>query len=68
MPVAVLYSRALSGMQAPLVTVETHIANGLPSFAIVGLAETEVKESKDRVPDLIRAPSLFCSQDDWLAQ
>ena len=49
MPVAVLYSRALSGMQAPLVTVETHIANGLPSFTIVGLAETEVKESKDRV-------------------
>lgn len=49
MPLAVLYSRALSGMQAPLVTVETHIANGLPSFTIVGLAETEVKESKDRV-------------------
>ncbi len=49
MPVAVLYSRALSGMQAPLVTVETHIANGLPSFTIVGLADTEVKESKDRV-------------------
>ncbi|MDR4518980.1 MAG: YifB family Mg chelatase-like AAA ATPase [Nitrosomonas sp.] len=49
MPLAVLYSRALSGMDAPLVTVETHIANGLPSFTIVGLPETEVKESKDRV-------------------
>lgn len=49
MSLAVLYSRALSGMQAPLVTVETHIANGLPSFTIVGLPETEVKESKDRV-------------------
>ncbi|HLP80598.1 MAG TPA: YifB family Mg chelatase-like AAA ATPase, partial [Nitrosomonas sp.] len=49
MPLAVLYSRALSGMYAPLVTVETHIANGLPSFTIVGLPDTEVKESKDRV-------------------
>ena len=49
MSLAVLYSRALSGMDAPLVTVEVHIANGLPSFTIVGLAETEVKESKDRV-------------------
>jgi len=49
MSLAVLYSRALEGMQAPLVTVETHIANGLPSFTIVGLPETEVKESRDRV-------------------
>ncbi len=49
MSLAVLYSRALSGIQAPLVTVETHIANGLPSFTIVGLPDTEVKESKDRV-------------------
>jgi magnesium chelatase family protein len=49
MPLAVLYSRALTGMHAPLVTVETHIANGLPSFTIVGLPETEVKESRDRV-------------------
>jgi len=46
---AVLYSRALAGMDAPLVTVETHLANGLPSFTIVGLPETEVKEAKDRV-------------------
>ncbi len=36
-------------MDAPAVTVEVHLANGLPSFTIVGLAETEVKESKDRV-------------------
>lgn len=49
MPLAILYSRALSGINAPLVTVETHIANGLPSFTIVGLPDTEVKESKDRV-------------------
>jgi magnesium chelatase family protein len=49
MGLAVLYSRALSGMEAALVTVEVHIANGLPNFTIVGLPETEVKESKDRV-------------------
>ncbi|MNJ88133.1 Competence protein ComM [compost metagenome] len=49
MSLAVLTSRGLSGMQAPEVTVEVHLANGLPSFTIVGLPETEVKESKDRV-------------------
>jgi len=49
MTLAVLKSRALAGMQAPEVTVEVHLANGLPSFTIVGLPETEVKESKDRV-------------------
>lgn len=49
MSLAVLYSRALSGMEAPPVTVEVHLANGLPSFTIVGLPEIEVKESKDRV-------------------
>ncbi len=49
MSLAVLRSRALTGMQAPEVTVEVHLANGLPSFTIVGLPETEVKESKDRV-------------------
>ena len=49
MSLAVLRSRALCGMQAPEVTVEVHLANGLPSFTIVGLPETEVKESKDRV-------------------
>ncbi len=49
MTLAVLKSRALAGMDAPEVTVEVHLANGLPSFTIVGLPETEVKESKDRV-------------------
>ena len=49
MSLAVLKSRALSGMNAPEVVVEVHLANGLPSFTIVGLPETEVKESKDRV-------------------
>ncbi len=49
MSLAVLHSRALSGMDAPEVVVEVHLANGLPQFAIVGLPEAEVKESKDRV-------------------
>ena len=49
MSLAVLYSRALAGMEAPQVVVEVHLANGLPSFTIVGLPEAEVKESKDRV-------------------
>ncbi len=49
MSLAVLYSRALSGMDASEVVVEVHLANGLPSFTIVGLPEAEVKESKDRV-------------------
>jgi len=49
MTLAVLYSRALNGMEAPEVVVEVHLANGLPSFTIVGLPEAEVKESKDRV-------------------
>jgi magnesium chelatase family protein len=49
MSLAVLKSRALAGMDAPQVTVEVHLANGLPSFTIVGLPEAEVKEAKDRV-------------------
>jgi len=49
MSLAVLHSRALTGMDAPEVTVEVHLAGGLPSFTIVGLPETEVKESRDRV-------------------
>lgn len=49
MSLAVIRSRALSGMDAPEVVVEVHLANGLPSFTIVGLPEAEVKESKDRV-------------------
>jgi len=49
MSLAVVFSRALAGMDAPPVTVEAHLANGLPSFTIVGLPEAEVKEAKDRV-------------------
>jgi len=49
MPVARIYSRAGAGIRAPLVTIEVHLSNGLPSLSIVGMAETAVRESKDRV-------------------
>ena len=49
MGLAVLSSRALAGMNAPEVVVEAHLANGLPGFTLVGLAEAEVKEARDRV-------------------
>ena len=49
MTLATVFSRAQCGIEAPLVTVETHLSNGLPAFNIVGLAETAVRESRDRV-------------------
>ncbi len=49
MSLATLYSRAQCGIQAPLVSVEIHLANGLPALSIVGLPEMAVRESKDRV-------------------
>jgi magnesium chelatase family protein len=49
MSLAVLRSRALAGLAAPEVTVEVHLAGGLPSFTLVGLPDTEVKEARDRV-------------------
>ncbi len=49
MSLAIVYTRALSGTQAPQVTVEVHVANGLPAFNIVGLPEAEVRESRERV-------------------
>jgi magnesium chelatase family protein len=49
MAVAIVHSRALSGVTAPAVSVEVHLAGGLPGVNIVGLAETEVREARDRV-------------------
>jgi magnesium chelatase family protein len=59
MSFAVVYSRAFCGAHAPLVMVEAHISPGLHKFSIVGLAETAVKESKDRV----RSALLNCRFD-----
>ena len=49
MALAQVASRALLGLEAPPVQVEVHLANGLPSFSIVGLPEAEVREARDRV-------------------
>ncbi|MGF1779459.1 YifB family Mg chelatase-like AAA ATPase [Vibrio nomapromontoriensis] len=53
MGLSIIYSRASVGVEAPLVTVEVHISNGMPGFTLVGLPETTVKESKDRVRSAI---------------
>jgi len=63
MSLAVVYSRAGAGIDAPLVTVEVHLANGLPSLSTVGLPEAAVKESKDRVRG-----ALLNSQFDFPAR
>ncbi|HEX3948555.1 MAG TPA: YifB family Mg chelatase-like AAA ATPase [Steroidobacteraceae bacterium] len=47
--VSTVYSRAPAGLEAPLVRVEVHLSNGLPGFALVGLPEAVVRESKERV-------------------
>ena len=53
MSIAKVFSRAQIGVNAPLVTIEVHLSGGLPSISIVGLPETEVKESRDRVRSAI---------------
>lgn len=58
MDIAIVFSRALSGIRSPLVTVEVHLSRGLPRFTIVGLPETAVKESKDRVRSAILSNQL----------
>ena len=53
MSLAIVHSRAQVGVEAPAVTVEAHLANGLPTLTLVGLPEGAVKESKDRVRSAI---------------
>jgi magnesium chelatase family protein len=55
MSLAVVRSRALDGLNAPPVQVEVQLANGLPGFTLVGLADTEVKESRERVRAALQA-------------
>ncbi len=55
---AMVQSRAVLGLEAPSVTVEVHLANGLPSFTLVGLAETEVKEARERVRSALQNSNL----------
>ncbi len=54
MSLARVHSRAQLGIEAPAVTVEAHLANGLPALTLVGLPETAVRESKDRVRSAIQ--------------
>lgn len=49
MSLAIIHCRASIGVQAPAVTIEVHISAGLPGLTLVGLAETSVKEARDRV-------------------
>jgi magnesium chelatase family protein len=53
MSLATVYTRANIAIDAPLVCVETHLSNGIPSMTIVGLPETAVKESRERVRSAI---------------
>ena len=58
MSLAVVHSRALHALEAAEVTVEVHLANGLPSFTLVGLADVEVKEARERVRAAIQNSGL----------
>jgi len=57
-PLAIVHSRAVAGIQGAEVTVECDLGPGLPTFAVVGLAETAVKESRDRVRSAIQNSGL----------
>ncbi|WP_036594601.1 YifB family Mg chelatase-like AAA ATPase [Ottowia thiooxydans] len=58
MGLSLVASRALMGLAAPQVTVEVHLANGLPSFTLVGLADVEVKEARERVRSALQNSGL----------
>ena len=58
MSLSLVHSRALLGLEARPVCVEVHLANGLPSFTLVGLADTEVKEARERVRSAIQNTGL----------
>jgi magnesium chelatase family protein len=53
MQIASILTRALRGIEAPAVRVEAHLSSGIPAFAIVGMPETAVRESKERVRSAI---------------
>ncbi|MGI9281973.1 MAG: YifB family Mg chelatase-like AAA ATPase [Endozoicomonas sp.] len=50
---AVVQTRAKTGLEAPTVSVEVHLSAGLPALNMVGLPEAAVRESKDRVRSAI---------------
>ena len=58
MSLSLVQSRALLDLNAAAVTVEVHLANGLPTFTLVGLADVEVKEARERVRSAIQNSGL----------
>src|SRR5690606_36731910 len=63
MNLALVHGRARSGVHAPAVRVEVHLAGVLPAISIVGLPEAAVRESKDRVRAAIQ-----CAQFEFPAR
>ncbi len=63
MSLSLVQSRALLGLSAAAVTVEVHLSNGLPSFTLVGLADVEVKEARERVRSAIQNSGLEFPQN-----
>lgn len=53
MSLSIVHTRAALGVNAPPITIEVHISNGLPGLTMVGLPETTVKEARDRVRSAI---------------
>lgn len=53
MSLSIVHTRAALGVNAPAITIEVHISNGLPGLTMVGLPETTVKEARDRVRSAI---------------
>lgn len=58
MSLAIVHSRSIDALNAPAITVEVHLANGLPTFTLVGLADLEVKEARERVRAAIQNSGL----------
>ncbi|RRD56238.1 ATP-binding protein [Comamonadaceae bacterium OH2545_COT-014] len=58
MGLSLVQGRALMGLAAPAVAVEVHLANGLPGFTLVGLADVEVKEARERVRSALQNSGL----------
>jgi len=63
MGLSLIQSRALLGLDAPAVTVEVHLSNGLPLFTLVGLADLEVKEARERVRSALQNSGLEFPHD-----
>lgn len=61
MALAIVYSRAQVGVEAPVVTVEAHLANGLPALTLVGLPETALYELYNRILFLLQGSTNDCS-------